>query len=349
MPRPPVRAQRRGPPTTRSPRPAGRRQQPRRQSSNDARDQLARKLADKPVGTRPEDSDDSDQLVTKGPGGRRGRFNPMQQIYLSGGLGAGDKPGAHPTRAQRIKSMAKALNSARSSSAVSERPVDRLGLGPASQSPRTNGVVMTARTTPARDGSILEGFKPRKRQLSVLHAAPLDWSSLSPGNDSFALPDDESTPAQAPPASHLPNGTPLSSDSASRKRKLGSCEPLSASRQPGTPLLASDTRASDQKRRRQTLDADEPARANNTREFDIPSDASSDPVGEPDESFLPLSKKRGKRKENTPLECVLDGSGGSQVVVSVVEGESKEKSKKSKWDEIDAFDLQFEDVSVSFP
>ncbi|RMZ91255.1 hypothetical protein DV736_g1514, partial [Chaetothyriales sp. CBS 134916] len=374
MARPPVRAKHRVP-TAGSPR-AARRQQPRRQLSKDARNQLAQNLSDKPVGMRPEDSDDSDQLVTKGPGGRRGRFNPIQEIYASGGVGAGDKLGAHPTRAQRMKSMAKALKSPRPSSAVSQGPVDRPGNGGASESAMTNGVLTTAHITPTRDASILEGFKPRKRQLSVLHVAPLDSSTLNFSNDSFALPDDESTPAQVP-ARQLPNGTPMSSDSASRKRKLGSSDPLSASRQLGTPLMISDTRASsNQKRPRPTLNTHEvgnddrvmapplscssssssasppasspawpissnwlhkplrpssattrtqtatatttattvatrttqqlqalmpskrqraqPTRAN-ASEFDIPSDASSDPVGEPDESFLPPTKRRGKR------------------------------------------------------
>ncbi|RMZ82670.1 hypothetical protein DV738_g1441, partial [Chaetothyriales sp. CBS 135597] len=181
MPRPPVRAQRRGRPL----------------SDNNTRDQLARKLADKPVGTRPEDSDDSDRLVTKGRGGgRRGRSNTRQEIYASGGVGAGDKPGAHPTRAQRLKSMARALNSPRprSVSVASRQPVGGLINAHSSEPATTNGVV----STPSRDASILDGFKPRKRQPSILRTTALDSSTLDLSNDSFALPDDESTPAQVP-------------------------------------------------------------------------------------------------------------------------------------------------------
>ncbi|RMD44806.1 hypothetical protein DV735_g249, partial [Chaetothyriales sp. CBS 134920] len=271
MPRPRVRTQRQGRPGG-SPR-TGRRQQQqqhrgRQSSDNNTRDYVARKLADKPVGARPEDSDDSDRLVTKGHGGRRGRFNAMQEIYASGGVGAGDKPGSHPTRAQRLKSMAKALNSPRPHLVAARQPS---GSGHAPEPATTNTTV----TTPARDASILDGFKPRKRQLSVLRATVLDSSTLDLSNDSFALPDDESTPAQVPaPARPVLNGTPipLSSDSATRKRKLDS----------------------------EDLD---PAAA-----------AIAD-------------------KENTPLETIETKT-------------TQKKQRSSKWDEIDAFDLQFEDVSV---
>ena len=73
-------------------------------NSGPARAELAKKLANKPVGPRPTDSDDSDRLVVKG-NGRRGRYVAKQEIYASGAVGAGDKPGNYPTRVQRRKSL----------------------------------------------------------------------------------------------------------------------------------------------------------------------------------------------------------------------------------------------------
>jgi len=63
---------------------------------------MEQKLAHKSVGQRPADGDDNDRLVIKG-NGRRGRNVPRQEIYASGAVGAGNKPGAQPSSREKKK------------------------------------------------------------------------------------------------------------------------------------------------------------------------------------------------------------------------------------------------------
>jgi hypothetical protein len=98
--------------------------------------ELEKKLAHKPIGPRPNDSDDSDRLVFKGSG-RRGRSVPRQEIYASGGVGKGDQPGAYPSRAQRRQSMTRATKEILTKGSQQNGEAEILG----QSSPLTNGAV----------------------------------------------------------------------------------------------------------------------------------------------------------------------------------------------------------------
>ncbi len=77
-------------------------------SGSPAQAGLTKRRTNKPVGPRPTDSDEGDRLVGKG-NGRRGRYALTPEIYTSGALGAGDRPGGNPTKAQRRKSLTDAM------------------------------------------------------------------------------------------------------------------------------------------------------------------------------------------------------------------------------------------------
>lgn len=219
MPRPPVKRRRQNSYTQqnlkRSPLP----------DPSPARKALEQKLAHKALGKRPKESDDSDELVTTRTSGR-GR--PRQEIYASGAVAKGDKPGGWPTKEQRISSIrddtaeilsqrsrsvsrANSSASTQSTSAPSHQeiepgnpfsasiPVPNLQKRKGSQAkPLFNGV---SHTTQA-DVSVLGRIKPRKRQASILQLIENDDNQNSSiiDSDDEALfdPDGVSTP--------LPNG-----------------------------------------------------------------------------------------------------------------------------------------------
>lgn len=199
-------------------------------SSSPAKRELEQKLAHKPIGARPNDSDDSDRLVVKGQT-RRGRSIPRQEIYGSGAVGAGDKPGAYPSRAQRRQNMTRATKEilADVNQAVESRPgsialdqpreKDRLSNNSvptvASTARPPLSILRSTQPTPSRENSILGTLKPRRRQPSILQNLDIDSSTFDLEDEEDFLPDAESTPLNL---SHLP--------SSSRKRKLGASDPL---------------------------------------------------------------------------------------------------------------------------
>ncbi|KAI1609197.1 hypothetical protein EDD37DRAFT_653340 [Exophiala viscosa] len=222
-------------------------------NSSPAKLELEKKLAHKPVGKRPVDSDDSDRLVVKG-NGRRGRNATTQEFYASGAVASGDKPGAYPSRVQRRQNMtrdtqeilANAQQSAQKDAAsgppTTKRPLREVnGLSggehekaalsktvPASTIKAPRGLPRSAQPTPSRETSVLGTLKPRRRQPSILQDLGLDSSTLDLEDEDQFLPDDESTPFTLP-KTHNASITPATDSpytSSSRKRKYGSSDPL---------------------------------------------------------------------------------------------------------------------------
>ena len=320
MPRPPARPKRR----------QAQPNSPRLRIPNQAaaRKELADKIAKKPIAKDLPDSDDSDKLVTKGAGGRRGHFINPQPIYASGGVAIGDKIAAHPTRAQRKRSMDEALmSSGRDSQSPSTNTTQtknsKLGSGkrtataatpgPSSSAKQPQLIPASARPTPARDLTIIEGIRPRGRQPSILHAPALDNSTLSL-DDSFALPDDESTPPNLNKA-NVTTSTPLSSalsSSASRKRKFGSNDPVrnSTSRPvaktpspepslPPQPQSISALRTSGQKHRRQTIHRED-------EDVMAPPRSSSSVPSSPQKDKAPATSKQQRSKSKPALAMTTE-------------------------------------------
>ncbi|EXJ94747.1 hypothetical protein A1O1_03144 [Capronia coronata CBS 617.96] len=244
MPRAPLRRRQ---PNRNGPSPRAHRKIP---SSSPARLELQKRLAQKPIGQRPDDSDDSDRLVVKGRG-RRGRNAPRQEIFASGAVGKGDTPGAHPTRVQRRRSLTKAtddilartrpddspqrvtnkeapqrplLAKGNADKATRQRPVPAPVPSSAVKPPAS--VLRSAQPTPTRENSILGTLKPRRRQPSILQALEPDSSTLDLEDEERFLPDSESTPTNLA-ISHNVSSTPVTKSShtslhsSSKKRKLG--------------------------------------------------------------------------------------------------------------------------------
>lgn len=240
MPRGPTRRMRKAGPTS----PKLRQTSPRSAAN---RKELAQRLSSKRLAQPLQDSDDSDKLVVKGPGSRTGGYLPKNEIHASGGVGTGDKPGSHPTRAQRRKQLILASQSQQKTNsndtsspgtaqlAQTQSTETRAGIvRPTTTAPASAARPSTTQPTPSRDNSILDGIRPRRREHSILRAPEVEDSGLGHTDDSFALPDDESTPLHAAKAKGANNATPLTSQlpsSVSRKRKLGSPEPADVVRQ----------------------------------------------------------------------------------------------------------------------
>ncbi|KIW69055.1 hypothetical protein, variant [Phialophora macrospora] len=234
-------------------------------SSSPAKAELAKKLAHKPIGPRPNDSDDSDRLVVK-RSGRRGSNAASQEIYASGAVGKGDKPGNYPTRAQRRKSLTDAtreiLAHGPKEMRDGEEPATANGGRHLQEKPQEkprqmNGIVkkpMIAKQnvpppatvtssavkapgsalkpvqpTPTRENSIIGTLKPRRRQPSILQNLDQDSSSFDIEDEERFLPDDESTPFnKSEPQRPISTSNPSSPllSSSSRKRKFGASHPL---------------------------------------------------------------------------------------------------------------------------
>lgn len=229
-------------------------------ANNAARAELERKLASKPVGQRPTDSDDSDRLVVKG-NGRRGRNVVKQEIYATGAVAGGDQPGAYPTRAQRRRSLNKDTKEVLAQQRSKERIDEDSTKGDSGPSkhhgtPLVNGVINTSTTvglpkdqpittmsstmkapgsilrpiqpTPTRETSILGTLKLRRRQPSILQNIDHDSSSFDLDDEEAFLPDAESTPLNLSKSRSLLStpATASTKSSTTRKRKLGQSDPL---------------------------------------------------------------------------------------------------------------------------
>ncbi|KIW10983.1 hypothetical protein PV08_10282 [Exophiala spinifera] len=245
-------------------------------NSSPAKLELEKKLAHKPVGQRPTDSDDSDRLVVKG-NGRRAR--QPQEIFASGAVGKGDTPGAYPSRAQRRKNMIRdtreILASAQQSSENSPDPnpkqprqnetapltngkVRKVSGTKQDVSAQTPAVVSSAlkpsaalpgsvQPTPSRETSILGILKPRRRQPSILQDLGNESSTFDLADEEQFLPDDESTPYNLSKSHNVPI-TPAThssqpSTASSKKRKFGSSDPVQShvdERRTKSPLVTMD-------------------------------------------------------------------------------------------------------------
>ncbi|ETN46212.1 uncharacterized protein HMPREF1541_00396 [Cyphellophora europaea CBS 101466] len=313
------------------------------------------KLAHKPVGKRLADSDDSDELVIKGQGRRRGRDTQTYDVYASGALGTGDEPNAHPTRAQRRKQLEEAkkngalpLKSPLASASVSrdKTPAHQPSLqhsqtrspsqGPAVQPPQH---ASGAQPTPLHEESILNGIKPRKRQNSILLDPGLDESTLG----SFALPEDENSPLHLPKQKHVERTPPSNPPSSgSKKRKLGPDDvpttPAESSRisellpqqshpEPQLPPQPLSTlRMSGQKHRRKTINQDDD-------EIMAPPMSSSSYASSPAKA-PPLPSKRGKSKSKAPPATLTTQELQAQLMPS-----KRQKSTRNRHAAASVFDI----------
>lgn len=216
------------------------------------RQALQRKLSDKPVGKRPQDSDDSDELITsKTIGGGRKR----QEIYGSGAVAKGDKPGTYPTRSQRTRSMRDDTEELLSSRSTSRAPSLTSSRSPTKSPEKTltsaksntkwnkqqdtiqtrivsaKPIVHSSAPTPRAGSSIIAGFKPRKRQASILQViendSNYDSTGLSLDDSRVYLADETSTP-KAP--QEQVDDSLHTAKSSSLKRKRGQIEPESSAR-----------------------------------------------------------------------------------------------------------------------
>lgn len=312
------------------------------------------RLAHKPLGKRNADSDDSDELVTKGQGRTRGRPVPTVEVYASGALGTGDKPNSHPTRAQRRKQFeqarrngTKAQTSPSAPSVMSQAKTPRSkpsplhasevpSPAPAVQSPQT---LPYPRPTPLREDSILNGIKPRKRQNSILMEASLDESTMG----SFALPEDENSPLHLPKqkqSTESPRSQPPSATSSSKKRKLGLDDLPStaadASRtsnlsthesapEPELPTQSIHTlRTPGQKQRRRTLDQDE-------ADIMAPPMSSSSEHSSPAKP-APVVSKRSKAKAKAPPAALSTQELQAQLMPAKPQKVLRARNKRGEFD-----------------
>lgn len=215
----------------------------------------------KPVGKRPANSDDSDELVITVDGSRNRRGRPRKEIYGSGGLGAGDQQNAHKLRGNKkqkldvsqspgrhgsmsrtsqapVQAQSSRMPPATSPSKANRAPTRSKRSSPTPSAPPTQSKPLaSAQTTPGMENSILGRFKRRPRQPSILQLVDQDHSSDLDGGDSYAdfLPADESTPLKP----NVSRGTvhehaPSTSLPDSQKRKM---TPLHG-RPSGTPATS---------------------------------------------------------------------------------------------------------------
>ncbi|KAK5948901.1 hypothetical protein OHC33_009987 [Knufia fluminis] len=253
MPRPPLKKRRQNSFTLKSPR-------KRRvviPDQTQARQQHEKKLLQKPIGKRPDNSDDSDNIVTTD---RTGRYRKRQEIYASGAVAKGDTPGAYPSKSQRtrtIREQTEEVLSQRSRSASRANSVASARSTPAAQSgsEKENASNKTATNagsatsakkrkldevnakpngvsnTPQAEVSVLGKIKPRKRQASILQLIENDNndSTINTDDEAEFLPDEVSTPVnERQPAASSPQVS--GSSSLKRKRVSGPPEPATTAR-----------------------------------------------------------------------------------------------------------------------
>jgi len=251
MPRPPLKRKKLNHPTT-----------PSKRAPNQPaltltpRAELQQKLADKPVGRVPSDSDDSDRLVTKNASGRNCRGIRRREIYASGGIAPGDVPASHPSEKLRqqntrpadeeqggLKSRQSGVDPARDQKLTNvDKPLPALPVSSPSRGALSVGKVPTRiQGTPAAETSVLASIKQRKRQPSILQQIQNDDSDIGPDDEDDFLPNDESTPFGLPKG-RLATSSSLSSLSqpwSSRKRRLGPLEAPATSSQGPHPSAVS--------------------------------------------------------------------------------------------------------------
>lgn len=246
MPRPPVKRRRQNSFSAQSPK----RRHDLVPDQRQAREQHEKKLLQKPVGKRPDNSDDSDDIVTSRTTGRNRK---RQEIYASGAVAKGDKPGAYPTKAQRTRTIRqhteeilsqRSRSASRASSVASAR-------SPSKENNPKKAATKAGDTTSAKKGeldgastkfngmshipqaevSVLGRIKPRKRQASILQLIEQDndGSTIHTDDEAEFLPDEVSTPvSRAQPI--VPS--PQVNGASSLKRKRGSDQPQPATDTP---------------------------------------------------------------------------------------------------------------------
>lgn len=208
------------------------------------REYLQKKLANVKVGSKPENSDDSDGIVTNRPGRNRRAI----EIYASGGVAKGDKPGAFPTRSQRTRSLRGDTEEILSQRSRSTSRAPSVTSTPSAQAPSTlqketadandttsrkrqrttkteanaNGALSKSNTQ--AETSVLGVIKPRKRQNSILETLGVGYDNLGPDSSAIHsdeeerfLPDEVSTPAQLS-RNGLPSDAVKTTSSLKRKR-----------------------------------------------------------------------------------------------------------------------------------
>ena len=189
------------------------------------RRQLQDQLAHKPIGRVPTESDDSDELVTKTRNPRNRRGIPRQEIYCSGGVAPNDQVAAHkspsnkrhhilPKQAPIGTGKVNGIQRATAPARKGLRALDRLSTSTpaavaktrASTNAKPHPLGLTssnvtreqAQETPTAETSILGPIKLRKRQPSILKLIDAPESSILEQDFDEFLPNDESTPLNAP-------------------------------------------------------------------------------------------------------------------------------------------------------
>jgi hypothetical protein len=297
------------------------------------RAELHKRLEHKPIGRVPDDSDDSDKLVTANRTNRNRRGIKRRDIYASGGVAAGDTPAAHRLRSHDIegpKSPYRAGLAAQGSgqgtletnpqplmrSAVLRKDSANTGSiprkslsGVAPTIANTSSFVGRAQGTPGGETSILGTIKPRKRQQSILRLIDNNESSnLTADDEDDFLPNDESTPLKLSTAlASAASSGPLDPQSPpSRKRKLSPPSVLVPSSQQSISLQRNDIAATKASQTSKTVPSlQQPSRTKPTQrpaptaveDADIMAlpQSSSSPSNSPVSSPAKTSKSRAAR------------------------------------------------------
>ncbi|PGH17986.1 hypothetical protein AJ80_04607 [Polytolypa hystricis UAMH7299] len=279
------------------PRPAARRGRPKRANNTTATAKPGVVTPTKQNTSRNNEiyEDDSDGLVAAAPEQKRGRGRPRKEVYMSGGLGRDededeDEGGAKRTRNKRVsrgmdrEEPSSAIRT--TSTAKTRRNTPSLGRsssvgrrGDGSATPSTaqrrdtssNFSVLRRKGdassrvqkngTPAFESSMLSAFRPRQRQMSILHMMEDSLLSDADTDDEdllgSILPEDESTPLHVSNRMGLPDGVLANlSPSASRIQLPGSIK-------------------------RKKLDDDGEDDNNNNREEDPAPQSPDEPMNEP--------------------------------------------------------------------
>lgn len=240
---------------------------------------LAQKLKDKPIGRVLDNSDDSDELVTKAPTMQNGRGVARREIFASGGLGRGDEPTSSYNRkrtSDTLQELGKVLNglggkrrrveTERTASAGpklngrttrvatvepvawedesrSENPPTVKETLPSNEPPYTDGRL--DESPPGAERSILADIKRRPRQASILSNANIPSQDSMDGLGDFddldnLEPDDESTPFDSRTRSI--NGHTSATPSSLPGRRRGSSIPPTPAILPRNQILDVETR-----------------------------------------------------------------------------------------------------------
>lgn len=212
------------------------------------RRQLQEHLAHKDLGSVPNDSDDSDLLVTRSRTTRNRRNIARQEIYGSGGVGQGDKVAAHKSPSNKRQRLSpnetpqpeSGVNGTRRNATLKSSNLKRTDRLSTSQAGRPSSTVPKSarpsplglksalsprgrsQETPTAEASILGPIKTRKRQPSILRLIDAPDSPILDQDFKDFLPETESTPLNA---------------SRKRKRKLSSPAAIPSQLQPQEEVL----------------------------------------------------------------------------------------------------------------